>query len=78
MHGNEFGWGQRVTSFIRRLCRDESGATSLEYGLILALAALISIPSFEALGNNLSLVMNKVAYAECRASEVICVMTAPN
>ena len=65
-------------SFIRRLCRDESGATSLEYGLILALAAVISIPSFEALGNNLSLVMTKVAFAECQASEVLCFMSEPN
>jgi Flp pilus assembly pilin Flp len=64
--------------FIRRLCRDETGATSLEYGLILALAALISVPSFEALGNNLSLVMTKVAFAECQASETLCVMVAPN
>lgn len=65
-------------SIVRRLCRDESGATSLEYGLILALAALISIPSFEALGSNLSLVMTKVAFAECQASETLCVMVDPN
>ena len=65
-------------SFIRRLCRDETGATSLEYGLILALAAMISIPSFEALGSNLSIVMTKVAYAECQASETMCMMVAPN
>jgi len=65
-------------SFIRRLCRDETGATSLEYGLILALAAVISIPSFEALGSNLAEVMNKVAFAECKATEVICVMPDPN
>jgi Flp pilus assembly pilin Flp len=65
-------------TFIRRLCRDESGATSLEYGLILALAAMISIPSFEALGSNLSIVMDKVAYAQCQASETICLLFAPN
>lgn len=65
-------------SLIRRLYRDETGATSLEYGLILALAALISIPSFEALGSNLTLVMNKVAYAECKASEVLCVISETN
>ncbi|MBV9835252.1 MAG: Flp family type IVb pilin [Alphaproteobacteria bacterium] len=65
-------------SFIRRLYRDETGATSLEYALILALAAVISIPSFEALGSNVSLVMNKVAYAECQASDVLCIMTEPN
>jgi Flp pilus assembly pilin Flp len=65
-------------TFIRRLYRDETGATSLEYALILALAAVISIPSFEALGSSVSLVMNKVAYAECLASEVLCIMAEPN
>jgi pilus assembly protein Flp/PilA len=65
-------------SFIRRLCRDETGATSLEYGLILALATVISIPSFEALGSNLALVMNKVAFAECQATQVLCVLPESN
>ena len=65
-------------TFIRRLCRDETGATSIEYGLILALAAVISVPSFEAFGSNLALVMNKVAFAECRATEVLCVLSDPN
>lgn len=65
-------------NFILRLCQDESGATSMEYGLIVALLALITVPSFEALGNNLALVMTKVAYAECQATETICVMVAPN
>ena len=65
-------------TFLRRLYRDETGATSLEYGLILALAALISIPSFEALGSTFSLMMTKVAYAECQASEVMCIMAESN
>ena len=65
-------------SFIQKLWRDETGATSIEYGLILALAAVISVPSFEALGSNLSLVMTKVAFAECQATETLCVMVAPN
>jgi Flp pilus assembly pilin Flp len=64
-------------SFIRRLCRDETGATSLEFGLIISLLALISIPSFEALGNNLAVVMTKVAFAQCQASETICLMVEP-
>lgn len=65
-------------SFFLRLCQDESGGTSLEYGLIVALLALITVPSFEALGSNLALVMNKVTYAECQATETICLMVAPN
>jgi pilus assembly protein Flp/PilA len=65
-------------TFIQRLFRDETGATSIEYGLIIALLALISVPSFEALGNNLYGAMNKVAFAECQATETICVMVEQN
>jgi pilus assembly protein Flp/PilA len=65
-------------SFIQQLLRDETGATSIEYGLMIALLALISVPSFEALASNLSGVMTKVAFAECQASETICVMVEQN
>ncbi|MGE0421027.1 MAG: Flp family type IVb pilin [Reyranellaceae bacterium] len=64
--------------FIQRLWRDEAGATSIEYGIILALAAVISVPSFQALGSNLSMVMTKVTFAECQTTETICMMVAPN
>lgn len=64
-------------TFIRQLMRDDGGATSLEYGLIVALLAVITVPSFEALGTNLAMVMNKVAYAECLATEALCVMSQP-
>jgi hypothetical protein len=46
--------------------------------VIVALLAVITVPSFEALGTNLAMVMNKVAYAECQATETICLMVAPN
>lgn len=69
--------GARAVSFLHKLWRDEAGAATFEYGLILALAAVISVPSFEALGGNLSFVMQRVAYAECKATEVLCVMVAP-
>jgi Flp pilus assembly pilin Flp len=65
-------------SFIRRLRRDEAAATSIEYALILSLVAVVSVPSFETVGTNLALVMEKVAHAECQATEGVCVMNAPD
>ncbi|CAN0326876.1 unnamed protein product, partial [Phaeothamnion confervicola] len=50
-------------TFIQRLWADETGVTAIEYGMIAALLALVSVPSFEALASNLSGVMTKVAFA---------------
>ena len=44
--------------FIARFARDESGATAIEYGLIVALIAVVVITAFTTLGANLN---NKVA-----------------
>ena len=52
---------------IKRLLRDESGATAIEYGLLAALIAVAIIASLQAVGNNLSTtfstVSNKLASA---------------
>ena len=34
----------------KRICRDETGATAIEYGLIAALIATVCITAFSALG----------------------------
>lgn len=60
------------------MCRDHGGATSIEYALIVALVAVISISSFGTVGTNLAMVMHSVAYAECQATEVLCLMAAPD
>ena len=39
---------------LRRLLRDDSGATAIEYGLIAALIAVAAIAAFQAVGSNLS------------------------
>jgi pilus assembly protein Flp/PilA len=39
-------------SSVQRLLRDESGATSIEYGLIASLMAVAIIASLKQLGNN--------------------------
>ena len=41
--------------------RDEKGATAVEYGLMVALIAVITIAAVALLGTNLSGIFNKVA-----------------
>lgn len=48
-------------STVRRLFRDESGATAIEYGLIAALIAVAAIAAFRLVGTNLSTIFNTVA-----------------
>lgn len=48
-------------SAVRRLLRDESGATAIEYGLIAALIAVAAIAAFRLVGTNLSSIFNTVA-----------------
>jgi pilus assembly protein Flp/PilA len=45
----------------RSLCRDESGATAIEYGLIAALIAVAAIAAMTIVGTNLSTVFYTVA-----------------
>lgn len=46
---------------IRKLFKDESGATAIEYGLIAALISVAAIAAFTAVGTGLSTMMNSVA-----------------
>jgi len=46
---------------VKRLLRDESGATAIEYGLIAALIAVAAIAAFKLVGTNLSTIFNTVA-----------------
>ncbi len=43
-----------MSKFITRLVKDESGATAIEYGLIVALIAVVIISAVTALGTNLN------------------------
>jgi pilus assembly protein Flp/PilA len=49
-----------MTTF-RKLFRDDSGATAIEYGLIAALIAVAIITAATAVGTNLSGTFNTVA-----------------
>ncbi len=46
---------------LRRLWRDEEGATAVEYGLMVALIAVVIIVAVTTLGSNLSTTFTNVA-----------------
>jgi|EndMetStandDraft_3_1072993.scaffolds.fasta_scaffold2308270_2 pilus assembly protein Flp/PilA len=48
-----------MRAFVQRLIRDESGATALEYGLIISLMFLVFIGALTAFGNQASDMFNR-------------------
>jgi pilus assembly protein Flp/PilA len=50
-----------MSKFVTRFVKDESGATAIEYGLIVALIAVVIITAVQTLGKNLSTAFNSVA-----------------
>jgi pilus assembly protein Flp/PilA len=50
-----------MSKFISRFAKDESGATAIEYGLIVALIAVVIITAVTALGTGLSANFNTIA-----------------
>jgi pilus assembly protein Flp/PilA len=50
-----------MNKFISRFVKDESGATAIEYGLIVALIAVVIITAVTALGTKLSANFNTIA-----------------
>ncbi len=48
-------------SFLRRLLRDETGATAVEYGLIVTLIAAAIIAAVTALGTNILVKYNTIS-----------------
>jgi len=45
---------------INRFCRDEGGATMVEYGLMVALVALVAAIGAQLMGNNLSILFSSI------------------
>ncbi|MDR3508820.1 MAG: Flp family type IVb pilin [Caulobacteraceae bacterium] len=43
-----------MTKFVTRFVKDESGATAIEYGLIVALIAVVIISAVSAIGTKLN------------------------
>ena len=46
---------------LQSFCRDESGATAIEYGLIAALISVAAIAAMGAMGDSLQTLFNTVA-----------------
>lgn len=52
---------ETTMKFIKKLVRNEKGATAIEYGLIAALIAVAAITAMSSLGDNLEATFNKVS-----------------
>ena len=50
-----------MLNLIKRFVREEEGATMVEYGLMVALIAVVCITAVSLLGTNLSGLFNRVA-----------------
>lgn len=55
-------------TMFRKMMKDESGATAIEYGLIAALIAVVIITAVTTLGTNLSTAFQAVATATTPAA----------
>jgi pilus assembly protein Flp/PilA len=50
-----------MLSTLKSMIRDEEGATMVEYGLLVALIAMVALAAVTLLGKNLSTLFNTVA-----------------
>ncbi len=50
-----------MLSIFRKILKDESGATAIEYGLIAALISVAAITAFTTVGTKLSAMMTNTA-----------------
>jgi pilus assembly protein Flp/PilA len=50
-----------VQTFISKFLKDESGATAIEYGLIIALVAVVIITAVTTVGTKLETTFNEAA-----------------
>jgi len=52
-----------MSQFAKRLLRDEEGASMVEYGLLVALIAVVAVAAVTLLGTNVSTKLNAAATA---------------
>ena len=55
-----------MQNFVRRFIADQSGATAIEYGLIVALIAVVIIGAVTTLGTNLNTSLSTAGSAVAR------------
>jgi pilus assembly protein Flp/PilA len=53
--------GHPLFASLKKLIKDESGATAIEYGLIAALISVAAIGAFTAVGSSLTTTFNGVS-----------------
>lgn len=56
--------------FIKKLFKNEAGATAIEYGLIAALIAVAAITAMQGLGNELQTTFNTTSSAMSEANDL--------
>jgi pilus assembly protein Flp/PilA len=57
-----------MTKFVTRFLKDESGATAIEYGLIIALIAVVIVTAVTTLGTKLETAFTKAGDAVSTAT----------
>ena len=57
-----------MTKFVTRFLKDESGATAIEYGLIVALIAVIIVTAVQTLSQNVRTAFSKAGSAVSTAN----------
>jgi pilus assembly protein Flp/PilA len=57
-----------MLTLVKRFVNDESGATAIEYGLIVALIAVVIITAVTTIGTNLKTAFNKIATSTAPAA----------
>ena len=59
----EWFWMSKIKQFVGALKKDESGATMVEYALMLALIAIVSLAAVTALGLNVQTAFTNISGA---------------
>ena len=57
-----------MSKFVTRFIKNESGATAIEYGLIVALIAVVIITAVTTVGTNLKAAFSSIGTATAAAS----------
>jgi pilus assembly protein Flp/PilA len=52
-----------MTNWLQQFCKDEEGATMVEYGLMLALIAVVCLLAVGAVGTNASAIFTNISTA---------------
>ena len=59
---------KKLQELLAKLCRDEKGATVIEYALIAALISVAAIAAFSFVGNSVKTTMNGIGGAMSNAA----------